>query len=577
VSATRLRSWANTVGCSDRERLDAVCRDLENGADIGCRGEARSPTISSNAASAYDCGIEVTDAIAGWVEDGIAAGPFDPADRPHDAKVNGFMCRIKPNGTARIILNMSAPKGQSVNDGINADKFPTSMSSTSKWLEVLDRAGKNATMAKIDWAAAYKHVAVRKDDIPIQFFHWLGKDFIELMLIFGGASSAGIYDRLAKTVLDFVLRYARFSPDMAIQYLDDVCAAAPAGCTSLSEFEAAYRAIAADVGVKLAPTTDPEKAFCGATAGVIIGVKYDTNTWTWSIPEEKLARVLAQLQSGLTQETLPQHEMWSLVGRVLHYAPLVPCGKFNIGELIIAGATSKDRNHTVPMTADIRQQLYFWWLMLKTTSGLASIPSPAWTIEYYTDASGGSALSAGHGTGGIRDDFWFMVPWSPKINSGAKFSDGRRLCRKLSALELVGPLICISSDLEHCRGMPVRIWVDNCGSVAIWRKGYSTRCQLCTILVKAIGRIAANVGCTVTIDKITRISNDGAILADELSKGRFTTFKSKLPEGWVGHPARTRLDTPQHPGLDSSALRRPRAGRQNFARHCTQVRTTVTP
>jgi hypothetical protein len=51
--------------------------------------------------------------------------------------------------------------------------------------------------------------------------------------------------------------------------------------------------------------------------------------------------------------------------------------------------------------------------------------------------------------------------------------------------------------------------------------------------VKAIGRIAAKVGCTVTIDKITQISNDGAILADELSKGRFTTFKSKLPEGWT--------------------------------------------
>jgi hypothetical protein len=94
------------------QRLEAVCRDLENGADIGCRGDARSPTVSSNASSAYDCGAEVTDAVAGWVEDGIAAGPFDPALRPSNAKVNGVMCRIKPNGTARIILNMSAPKGK---------------------------------------------------------------------------------------------------------------------------------------------------------------------------------------------------------------------------------------------------------------------------------------------------------------------------------------------------------------------------------------------------------------------------------------------------------------------------------
>jgi hypothetical protein len=88
-----------------------------------------------------------------------------------------------------------------VNDGINADDFPTSMSSTTRWLEILDTAGKNCSIAKVDWAAAYKHIAVRPEDIPLQYFSWLGKDFTELMLVFGGASSAGLYDRLAKTAL----------------------------------------------------------------------------------------------------------------------------------------------------------------------------------------------------------------------------------------------------------------------------------------------------------------------------------------------------------------------------------------
>ncbi len=73
------------------------------------------------------------------------------------------MCRMKPNGTARIILNLSAPRGFSVNDGIVADEFPTSMSSTAKWISVLDRAGRGCIMAKVDWAAAYKHIAVRTD------------------------------------------------------------------------------------------------------------------------------------------------------------------------------------------------------------------------------------------------------------------------------------------------------------------------------------------------------------------------------------------------------------------------------
>jgi hypothetical protein len=84
--------------------------------------------------------------------------------------------------------------GSSVNDGICSSEFPTTMSSTHKWLEVLDKAGRNCT---IDWAAAYKHLAVRKDDIHLQHFQWLGMDFIELMLVFGATSSAGLYDRLA--------------------------------------------------------------------------------------------------------------------------------------------------------------------------------------------------------------------------------------------------------------------------------------------------------------------------------------------------------------------------------------------
>jgi hypothetical protein len=70
----------------------------------------------------------------------------------------------------------------------------------------------------------------------------------------------------------------------------------------------------------------------------------------------------------------------------------------------------------------------------------------------------------------------------------------------------------------------------------VWRKGYSTRCRLCTTLVTAIGRVAAATGCRVTIDKIRRCSNDGSILADELSKGRFAAFKRKLPETWEISP-----------------------------------------
>ncbi|MFN9955036.1 MAG: hypothetical protein ACK55I_18210, partial [bacterium] len=130
---------------------------MTHGADIGCKGAARRATVSSNADSTREFGEHVTDAVADWLVSGFAAGPFLPAERPANAKVNGMMCRQKPNGSVRIILNLSAPKGSSVNDGIDSDDFPTTMSSTQTWLAVLDKAGRNCLLVKLDWASADTH------------------------------------------------------------------------------------------------------------------------------------------------------------------------------------------------------------------------------------------------------------------------------------------------------------------------------------------------------------------------------------------------------------------------------------
>ena len=158
----------------------------------------------------------------------------------------------------------------------------------------------------------------------------------------------------------------------------------------------------------------------------------------------------------------------------------------------------------------------------------------------------------GRGSGGVGGGFWFSVPWGRKINAGVKAEDGKKLSRKLSALELVGPLVCVAADFRACRGNPVRIWVDNAGSIAIWRKGYSSSCGLCTTLVKAIATVAAGAGCRVTVDKITRRSVLGAQVADSLSKADFSCLEVArkewgLPQdpaaiprevlAWVANPA----------------------------------------
>jgi hypothetical protein len=199
------------------------------------------------------------------------------------------MVRPKPNGSARIILNLSAPKGNSVNEGIDKDEFPATMSSTEAWLKALYRAGRNCWICKTDWSDAYKHFAVRHEDTDLQWFSWGGKYFKELNLIFGSSSSAGIFDDGAKVILDFVCRQAHFQKSGLCQHLDDVCAAAPSTSDSASKFDNAFQDIADYTGVKLVLRDDPEKSFAPSRTGTVFGIHYDTQRWTWQLPEEKLA------------------------------------------------------------------------------------------------------------------------------------------------------------------------------------------------------------------------------------------------------------------------------------------------
>ena len=266
---------ASMAGFKDKPTLEKVYRDLTEGARIGCEGVYREPSRSKNAPMAYECGDPVSDAIVEWVRDGYARGPVSKEEVPKTAKISGIMTKAKPNGSVRVILNLSAPAGRSVNEGIDNANFPATMSSTLKWLRILHKAGRGCFIMKTDWSAAYKQGAVHEDDVDLQWFQWLGKYFCELSLIFGAVSSVGIFDRLAKVVLWIVLHRSRFQPSLVSQHLDDCCAASPASDTSIFTFDNEYKAVAQELNIKLAPRDDPEKSFAPCKVGCVYGIYYD--------------------------------------------------------------------------------------------------------------------------------------------------------------------------------------------------------------------------------------------------------------------------------------------------------------
>lgn len=83
------------------------------------------------------------------------------ADLPPDAKISPISVELKPNASARIIFDLSAPHldtvdltsgvPSSVNSGIDPDEFKVQMTSIGHILRMLLKHGHSSYIAKQDW------------------------------------------------------------------------------------------------------------------------------------------------------------------------------------------------------------------------------------------------------------------------------------------------------------------------------------------------------------------------------------------------------------------------------------------
>ena len=537
VSSDKIKQLALKYHYSNWARLERVCERLDNGANIGCTGRARLPTVGTNATSAYIYGDRVCDALAKMIADGIMVGPLDEEEIPwKDITVSPVMVKLKPNGTARIIMNLSHPDVEigptGINSGIVVKDFPATMSSTAKFVESLFKVGRNALICKSDWNQAYKHQAVQEKDLKLQFVKYMDKYFCELMLVFGAGSSPGIYDDLAKVPLALAIIISKISWDHVCQHLDDVCAVGDKNATTIWDFDKAYREVCENVGISLADRSDKDKSFAPTTKGQVLGVDYDTEAWTWNIRQDKLIRILYMIREALDSQVISVTHMKSLVGKIIYIRFLVPGGKFRMGYLTKAaafGENSKNKNQAMRLSPECKEHLYWWYIMLPIHAGTSPIVRPdlelsPLAIPAYTDAAGGS-WKVGHGLGGvIPPKAWFYVPWPTWLNQGKPNSDGVKFDRKLCVLEMLGPLAVLTIRPNMVRNRDMEVFVDNSGAVKIYAKGYSSGCVYSYTVAMAIHEVATALNCNVQLTKITRCSDTYTVVADAISKADFVTL-----------------------------------------------------
>ena len=147
LDSDQILERARKAGVQNMQVVHQVVHNIREGCDLKVKS-TYDPRISSNAPSARSEGQRVTDALGVWIKKKIVAGPFEKHELPEGVTISGLMCRLKPTGQARIIVNQSSPKHVSMNHNIDKKAYPCSMGGTKEWIRALNFCGPGALIAK---------------------------------------------------------------------------------------------------------------------------------------------------------------------------------------------------------------------------------------------------------------------------------------------------------------------------------------------------------------------------------------------------------------------------------------------
>ena len=115
-------------------------------------------------------------------------------------------------------MDLSHPKGTSVNDGVESELCSLSYASIDVAAAMVLSKGKGAELAKLDIVSTYRIVPVHPDDCPQLGMKWKGSLYIDTVLPFGLRSAPKVFTAIADG-LEWILQ-DRGGCD-SVHYLDD--------------------------------------------------------------------------------------------------------------------------------------------------------------------------------------------------------------------------------------------------------------------------------------------------------------------------------------------------------------------
>ena len=537
--------------------MEEVLHDLSEGCDSKVRSPGTSATRSRNHFPCPEIDIpRIADALASEVKAGHMAGPLD-VGQVTNAKVNGFVSIVKPDGSRRQVGNLAHPPGLSFNDNIDPkvlDTWSVKQTTARQFADMIMRAGPNAIISCSDMVAAYKNLPVMKEQRRLQVFEFCGKQFVDLMLIFGDKCACMWYDRFHHCIVwYFVWPEVKIPLTWVGRTIDDLSTVSPQGAENYTKsFVQKYREKLALLNIGAAPH-DPllRKAFDGSRVGEVLGVRFNTVNMTWQIPHPKLLGFVQLLSSAMEGSRLSLHEAEVLHGKLSNIAQLAPPLNLLIAEVLsfLTDLLAKfneeklksrsSKSYAVPeaMVHDLRSVRALLLHSEEFPLPLVELePSPMLgAVEVWSDASGHIISSPSLGVyvpaTGCDNPLVASLAF-PRCFLQAQDSMGKKSYCKTTTLESLAYLAVLCLDPMRFVERDVLFHIDNVASVVALSKGRS-RDPWASTLIRATRVVAAALGCSVFAEWERRRSSSCSEIADDLTHNLVGKLSDRELEAYV--------------------------------------------
>jgi len=550
----------------EKRRARKVIRDLREGADA-YQMKKLPPLTTPNGKSAYEYGALITDKIAGWIEAGFVAGPFESCPCP-GFRANPLIAIVR-NGKVRPCLNMSGPAGRSFNDNVDMTKLErVHMDTAKKFGFKLRELGKDAVFSKFDYGDAYKSIPAATEDLPLQGFVWLGRFFVETQEIFGAIPSVCNFDREGNTFQVLVIKDSGVKRDAVFRILDDTSHISKKGSQDGRNFVDSMRKLCESVNMPLAPLCpNNEKAFEMQTRGVVMGVGFDSSSMSWFLSQAKAEKV-ARRCLGLRDSTYSTLKVvQKAMGSVNDMAQMMPFAKFykSSGNAFLASFRG-DYNLMKLVPQEVKADMLVLAKIAMDARCDLPIPCeqgyfPLSALHFYSDAAG-AAFTMVNGQrkvarelergvaciGGTTEDdiwMWAKLRWPFEFIAEELDEYGKFYGSKSTTLESIGLLLPFLANPVQIAGKYLIFHVDNIAVVHGWQKGRVKNDSAANGIIKVVNLVASYCGSRIAVKHVPRNSTELAALADELSRsdrlaakipGRRLVFSPALC-GWFRRPS----------------------------------------